>query len=60
MSRRAQAPSSRGEDLLVSALLRVLAPLRFPLARLGGEDGRAIQDRVVQRFLRALGGNGKG
>ena len=39
---------------------RTMAKAVIPLARLGGEDGRAIQDRVVQRFLRALGGNGKG
>jgi hypothetical protein len=32
----------------------------IPLARLGGEDGRGLQDRVVQRLLRALGVNGKG
>jgi len=39
---------------------RTMAKAVIPLARLGVEDGRGIQDRVVQRFLRALGVNGKG
>ena len=39
---------------------RTMAKAVIPLARLGVEDGREIQDRVVHRLLRALGVNGKG
>jgi nanoRNase/pAp phosphatase (c-di-AMP/oligoRNAs hydrolase) len=39
---------------------RTMAKAVIPLARLGVEDGRGIQDRVVQRLLRALGVNGRG